>query len=93
MTNETAVASEPTPAGGQVADAGAQESQGQAVSPTPPTPADLAWVAAITVAKAAVIALAVDAFLNSSKPRYSGKAMRVRAIGYAGACTGCGRRR
>jgi hypothetical protein len=39
---------------------------------------------AITAAKSAVIALAVDAFLNSNKPRYQGKAMRVRAIGYAG---------
>jgi hypothetical protein len=35
--------------------------------------------------KAAVIALAVDAFANSSKPRFRGKAMKVRAIGYAGA--------
>ena len=54
------------------------------VSPTPPTPGDLAWVTAISVAKSAVIALAVDAFLNSNKPRYSGKAMKVRAIGYTG---------
>lgn len=54
------------------------------VSPAPPTPADLAWVVAITAAKAAVIALAVDAFVNSSSPRYHGKGMRLRAIGYAG---------
>ncbi|HEX7346465.1 MAG TPA: hypothetical protein VF253_06710, partial [Candidatus Limnocylindrales bacterium] len=52
-------------------------------SATPPTPADIAWTAAITASKAAVIALAIDAFLNSATPRYSGKAMRVRAIGYA----------
>jgi hypothetical protein len=32
-----------------------------------------------------VIALAVDAFVNSRKPRFRGKAMKVRAIGYAGA--------
>jgi hypothetical protein len=51
---------------------------------SPPTPADVAWVAAITAAKASVVALALDAFLNSSSPRYSGKAMRIRAIGYAG---------
>lgn len=51
---------------------------------TPPTAADVAWTAAITASKAAVIALAIDAFLNSSTPRYSGKAMRIRAIGYAG---------
>jgi hypothetical protein len=50
----------------------------------PPTPGDVAWVAAITAAKATVIALAADAFLNSSSPRYSGKGMRIRAIGYAG---------
>jgi len=51
---------------------------------TPPTPGDLAWTAAITAAKGSVIALAVDAFLNSNAPRYHGKGMRVRAIGYAG---------
>jgi hypothetical protein len=50
----------------------------------PPTPADVGWIAAISAAKAAVIALAIDAWVNSSAPRYSGKAMRVRALGYAG---------
>ena len=50
----------------------------------PPTALDVGWVAAIAAAKAAVIALAVDAWVNSSAPRYSGKAMRVRALGYAG---------
>ena len=50
----------------------------------PPTPGDLAWIAAITAAKGTVIALAVDAFLNSNSPRYHGKGMRLRAIGYAG---------
>ena len=50
----------------------------------PPTPGDLAWVAAITAAKATVLALAVDAFLNSNAPRYHGKGMRLRAIGYTG---------
>jgi hypothetical protein len=34
--------------------------------------------------KAAVIALAVDAFVNSDQPRFQGKAMKVRALGYAG---------
>jgi len=48
----------------------------------PPTFGDLAWVAAIGAAKATVVWLAFDAFRNSSSPRYSGKAMRVRAIGY-----------
>ena len=79
MRNDAAVA--------QIADAGTQESQDSPVSPvspTPPTPADLAWVMAIAAAKSAVIALAVDAFLNSSSPRYSGKGMRLRAIGYTG---------
>jgi hypothetical protein len=41
-------------------------------------------VAAITAAKASVVVLAVDAFLNSESPRYSGKGMRIRAVGYAG---------
>lgn len=49
-----------------------------------PTPGDVAWVATITAVKATVIALAIDAFLNSSAPRYHGKGMRLRAIGYAG---------
>ena len=64
----------------------ASKSAPEAVPPTarPPTPADLAWVAAITAAKGSVIALAVDAFLNSSSPRYHGKGMRLRAIGYTG---------
>jgi hypothetical protein len=51
---------------------------------TPPTPADLALTAAIATVKATVIALAIDAFLNSSAPRYHGKGMRLRAIGYTG---------
>jgi hypothetical protein len=50
---------------------------------TPPKPIDVAWTAAIAAAKSAVIALAVDAYVNSDTPRFSGKAMRVRAIGYA----------
>jgi hypothetical protein len=50
----------------------------------PPSPGDIAWVATITVAKAAVIALAVDAFVNSESPRYHGKGSRIRAIGYTG---------
>jgi hypothetical protein len=51
----------------------------------PPAPADLGWTAAITAVKAAIVALAVDAFVNSKKPRFRGKAMKVRAVGYAGA--------
>ena len=51
----------------------------------PPAPSDVAWVASITAVKAAIIALAVDAFVNSNKPRFQGKAMKVRAVGYAGA--------
>ena len=35
------------------------------------------------MAKATVIALAIDAFLNSDSPRYHGKGMRIRAVGYA----------
>jgi hypothetical protein len=51
----------------------------------PPAPSDLAWTAAVTALKATIVALAVDAFVNSNKPRFSGKAMKVRALGYAGA--------
>jgi hypothetical protein len=50
----------------------------------PPSAGDLAWMAIITAVKAVVIALAVDAFRNSDQPRYHGKGMRLRAIGYAG---------
>ena len=31
-----------------------------------------------------MVVLAIDAFLNSESPRYSGKGMRIRALGYAG---------
>jgi hypothetical protein len=52
----------------------------------PPTAAsDVAWAATATAVKATIVALAVDAFVNSSKPRFRGKAMKVRALGYAGA--------
>lgn len=51
----------------------------------PPSIEDVGWTAAIVAVKAAVIALAVDAFVNSAKPRFRGKAMKVRALGYAGA--------
>ena len=48
----------------------------------PPTAGDIAWLASITAVKATIIALAIDAFRNSNSPRFSGKAMRVRAVGY-----------
>jgi hypothetical protein len=51
----------------------------------PPKPSDVAWTATIAAAKSAVIALAVDAYVNSDTPRFSGKAMKVRALGYAAA--------
>jgi hypothetical protein len=50
----------------------------------PPSIADVAWTASITAVKATVIALAVDAFVNSKSPRFRGKAMKARAVGYAG---------
>jgi hypothetical protein len=53
--------------------------------PKPPTVADVGWMAAIALLKATIVALAIDAFVNSTSPRFRGKAMRVRAIGYAGA--------
>ena len=58
-----------------------------AASPTatqPPSVVDIAWFGAIAAAKALVIALAVDAFANSESPRYQGKGMKLRAIGYTG---------
>ncbi|HEX3265980.1 MAG TPA: hypothetical protein VHR16_09965 [Candidatus Limnocylindrales bacterium] len=54
-------------------------------SSPPPALSDLAWTAAITTVKAAVVALAVDAAVNSDQPRFKGKAMKIRAIGYVGA--------
>ena len=51
----------------------------------PPPPADIAWTATTTAVKATIVALAIDAFVNSRKPRFRGKAMKVRAVGYAGA--------
>jgi hypothetical protein len=51
----------------------------------PPAPSDIAWTAAITTVKAAIVALAVDAAVNSNQPRFQGKAMKVRALGYVGA--------
>jgi len=50
----------------------------------PPAPSDVAWIAAISVLKAAILALALDAAVNSDSPRFSGKAMKVRAVGYVG---------
>ena len=51
----------------------------------PPALSDVGWTAAITAVKAAIVALAVDAAVNSDQPRFSGKAMKVRAAGYIGA--------
>jgi hypothetical protein len=53
--------------------------------PRPPALSDVAWTAAITTVKAAIVALAVDAAVNSDQPRFKGKAMKARAIGYVGA--------
>jgi hypothetical protein len=50
----------------------------------PPSVVDVAWFGAIAAAKALVIALAVDAFANSDSPRYQGKGMKLRALGYTG---------
>lgn len=58
---------------------------GTEIAPPPPTAPDVAWVGAIALIKAAVVALAIDAFINSDSPRFRGKGMRLRALGYAGA--------
>jgi len=52
---------------------------------TPPSLVDVAWTAATTTIKAAIVALAADAAINSHQPRFQGKAMKVRALGYVGA--------
>jgi hypothetical protein len=54
-------------------------------SAAPTVASDLAWAATATAVKATIVALAVDAFVNSEKPRFRGKAMKARALGYAGA--------
>jgi hypothetical protein len=72
----------PGSAGGNVAAQAPTTSAPAAAGP--PSVPDVAWFAAIATVKAVIIALAVDAFVNSQSPRYSGKGMRLRAIGYAG---------
>ena len=57
--------------------------QSAGTSARPPSISDVGWSAAITGVKAAAVALAVDAFVNSDSPRFKGKAMKVRAVGYA----------
>ncbi len=52
--------------------------------PPPPVPQELTWVVATTALKATVVAFALDALLNADTPRYRGKGMRLRAIGYVG---------
>ena len=55
-----------------------------AVPARPPSISDVSWTAAITAVKAAIVALAVDAAVNSDQPRFKGKAMKIRALGYVG---------
>ena len=45
---------------------------------------EAALTAAIVVAKGATVAFAIDAFMHADTPRLRGKAIRTRAIGYAG---------
>jgi hypothetical protein len=51
----------------------------------PSHPLEKARWAALWAAKVATIAFGIDALLHADSPRFSGKAMRVRAIGYMGA--------
>jgi hypothetical protein len=48
-------------------------------------PIEKARWAALWAAKVVTIAFGIDALLHGNSPRFSGKAMRVRAIGYLGA--------
>lgn len=66
-------------------DAEATSGGRQSTPATPPGPSDVAWSAVSVLVKATIVALAIDAFANSSSPQFRGKAMRIRAMGYAGA--------
>lgn len=46
---------------------------------------EMALSVAVLAAKTATMAFAIDAFVNADTPRLRGKAIRTRAIGYAGA--------
>jgi hypothetical protein len=48
-------------------------------------PIEKARWAALWAAKAVTVAFGVDALLHANSPRFAGKAMRVRAVGYLGA--------
>src|SRR4051794_36579322 len=61
------------------------------MAPTDPRSSDsrsplveAALAVAILAAKTATVAFAMDAFLNAEAPRLRGKAIRTRAVGYAG---------
>ncbi|HEX5828673.1 MAG TPA: hypothetical protein VFY23_14195 [Candidatus Limnocylindrales bacterium] len=77
MIPETPVTATPLPPAAPSGPATPAESE-------PPTLADVAWFGAIAAVKATIVALAVDAFVNSDTPRFSGKGMRIRAVGYTG---------
>jgi hypothetical protein len=62
----------------------AQPAQPTPAPSSPPSVADVVWLALIGTVKAIIVALAIDAFVNSHTPRFSGKGMRIRAVGYAG---------
>jgi hypothetical protein len=51
----------------------------------PPSWLDRALAAAIVATKAVTIGCAIDGFVNADSPRLRGKAIRARAVGYAGA--------
>jgi hypothetical protein len=85
---EPAAAAEPN------APASTPPSQTAEPSPSEPTPGpglpashpiEKARWAALWAAKVVTVAFGIDALLHANSPRFSGKAMRVRAIGYLGA--------
>ncbi len=53
------------------------------VQPSPSV--EMALSIGVLAAKTATLAFAIDAFVNADTPRLRGKAIRMRAIGYAGA--------
>jgi hypothetical protein len=74
------------PAHGRIRDAAARIVAADDAPPRTDRPAalDAALRAALIAMKATIVAVAVDAVVNEDAPRYRGKAMRIRALGYVG---------
>lgn len=87
VSTVTALASEPARFKAPMPDAATVSAASPAQPAKPPSIADVGWTVAITAVKASIVALAADAAINSKQPRFKGKAMKIRALGYVGALT------